>query len=178
MREIDLAEFNPLGKVDSTQRNLANEPNIERLKAEIEHFKKETEKKYIALYEKYFSTEISDEAAKAVIAKYPTVDFGEGKKWLSIAEEAYLTEEKYTLIVPILTKLEEVKLHATGQKLFRSEYVDLKRKLLDVLMDIFSSPMQIPTFEWTIEQLKELEMIPHQFSALEMESNCALGRWN
>ncbi len=61
---------------------------------------------------------------------FPIVDFGEGNKWLSIAEEAYLTEEKYTLIVPILTKLAEVKLRATGQKLFRTEYVDLKRKLV------------------------------------------------
>jgi len=101
-----------------------------------------------------------------------------GTQQLSIAEEAYLTEEKYTLIVPILTKLAEEKLRATGQKLFRTEYVDLKRKLLDALMDIFCSPMQIPTFEWTIEKLKELEMIPHHFSALEMESYCALGRWS
>jgi len=178
MREIDLAEFNPFGKEESTQRNLANDPDIERLKAEIEHFKKETEKKYFALHDKYFTTEISDESAKAVLAMFPIVDFGEGNKWLSIAEEAYLTEEKYTLIVPILTKLAEVKLRATGQKLFRTEYVDLKRKLLDALMDIFSSPMQIPTFEWTIEKLKELEMIPHHFSALEMESYCALGRWS
>jgi len=178
MREIDLAEFNPLGKVDSTQRNLANDPDIERLKAEIENFKKETEKEYFALHDKYFTTEVSDEASKAVLEMFPSVDFGEGKKWLNIAEEAYLTEEKYTLIVPILTKLAEVKLHATGQKLFRAEYVDLKRKLLDALMDIFSSPMQIPTFEWTIEKLKELEMIPHHFSALEMESYCALGRWS
>lgn len=83
MREIDLAEFNPLGKEESTKRNLANDPDIERLKAEIEHFKKETENKYFALHDKYFTTEISDESAKAVLAMFPIVDFGEGNKWLS-----------------------------------------------------------------------------------------------
>jgi hypothetical protein len=175
--KLDLAEYNSLGRDDASERDLVGESHIEQLKAEIRQYVAQAEQSSYRLSDKYFGTKVTEEAAKAVFAAFPSIDFGEWKKHLNETDAAYLTEEKYTLIIPTLIKLGEIRVQGTTKKLFRAEYVELKRMLLDALLDFFSSPLQIPTFEWTIDQLKELEMIPPHFSYLEMEQYCALGRW-
>lgn len=175
--KIDLAAFNPLGKDDETERTPSEGKEVEMLKAEIAQLVTQTEEQFYKHREKYLHDKITDETAKYILTNFPEVDFGENIKYLSLADQAFLTEEKYTMVIPILEKLKYIREYANKQKLSKQEFIELKRVLLKSLLTLFSSPSQIPTFDWTIEQLKEMKMIPPTFSFQEMERYCALGRW-
>lgn len=177
MAKIDLASFNPLGKATVGERARKEELNAESIKEEITELITQIEQAYHRHREKYLHTEITDDDAKTILAALPTVDFGEYKISLSLRNEAFLTEEKHTLIKPLLEKLGQLRNYGEEAKVSMAEYIELKGMLLRGLMKLFSSPLQIPTFDWTITQLKELEMIPNNFGFREMERYCALGRW-
>lgn len=172
---IDLATFNPLGRAAADGRTREEERAAAAIIEQVTAAVAENDRAYHRHREKYAAITAAD--AEAVLAAFPAVDFGECASLLSSAEQAFLTEEKHTLIIPLLEQLAQVRTCGQEGRISPPEFIELKRLLLGALLRLFSSPAQIPTFDWTIGQLLEMEMIPAHFTLSEMEQYCPLGRW-
>lgn len=172
---IDLAAFNPLGRVAADGRSREEERAAAAIIEQVTAAVAENDRAYHRHREKYAAITAAD--AEAVLAAFPAVDCGECAALLSSAEQAFLAEEKHTLIIPLLEQLARLRTSGQEGRISPAEFIELKRLLLGALLRLFSSPVQIPTFDWTIGQLREMEMIPAHFTFSEMEHYCALGRW-
>lgn len=174
---LDLASFNPLGKTAADGRTPAEERAAENIKEQTAEVITRIDQACHRQREKYRRAPMTDADANAVLATFPAVDFGECTHFLSLSDQASLTEEKQLLVIPLLEQLGRLRTYGEEQRVSQAEFIGLKRMLLDALLGLFSSPTQLPTFDWTIERLKELEMIPAHFEFRDMEHYCALGRW-
>ena len=107
--------------------------------------------------------------------KCTSVEEGDAHMPGRLAEAEAAQERKDVIIIPTVGKLRRLVEWGKADKLYRSDVIFIKGRLLELLFDQFGSGGALPNLKFAIRQLKEAEMIPDDLTFLDMVQYCAPG---
>lgn len=175
--KIDLSTFNALGLDLVADVTEGEKQEMGQIIHEFNSFITEIDRLKEEYLDKALYGNMGKERAEEFLKSYKTVQEGYEHITGRFTESERVLYKKIYLIIPILDKLNTLKKCGENKKIYRDDFIELKKQMLERLMRLFGSSSDLPDFEDSIDKLKEIGMIPKDFGFGDMVKYCALGRW-
>ena len=119
---------------------------------------------------------LSREEADRILRKYSTVQ--EGMKHIPGAtSEMEYQQSKAQIVNAILEKLDALKKQGEAQRIFTSDYAEIRTGFLQMLFKQFGCHLDMELFHSTVDKLHQMDIIPNDVTHEQMIHLCPIRRW-
>jgi len=176
-KNIDLSTFNILGLDPTANVTESKKLEMDKIIEEFNSFFVEADRLHEEFLERVLYGDMGKEQAEEILSRYENVNEGYEHITGCFSESEEVIHKRKYLITPILEKLGKLSKFGEKNKIYSNDFILLKKMMLEKLMGLFGSSLDIADFKLTIDELKVIGMIPKEFEYLDMVQYCALGRW-